>query len=133
MAEGRVDFNREIQWGLIKLVIKDEGLGRGLNSGADKVNREIMARMQYFAPRIEGDMKTSAPWTDRTANARNGLAARAFHDDPEMGIILYHQVPYGIYLETRFSGRYAIVNPSIDKWGPIVLQGLNGTMEKIQF
>lgn len=133
MAEGMTDFNREVSWGLVKLVFRDAGLGRALNTGDKKVVKAVMARMEYFAPQIEGDMKINAPWTDRTGNARNGLAARAFHSGQEMGIVLYHQVPYGIYLETRWSGKFAIINPSIDKWGPIVLRGFGGTMEKIQF
>lgn len=60
----------------------------------------------------ETKMRQGAPWTDRTGNARNGLMAK--HDaDPmvEHTLILFHSMPYGIWLEVRHSGRYAIIGP----------------------
>lgn len=124
-------FNQRIDWGVATFVLTDKGLSQKLREGDKKVQRAVMARLQYYAPQIEADAKVSAPWTDQTSNARNGLAARAYQDGDETGIILFHQVPYGIYLETRWSGRYAVIMPTIDKWGPIVLNGLNGTMGSI--
>lgn len=72
-----------------------------------------------MVPVAESYMRTNAPWTDRTGNARNGL--RAKHEDKPMEsheLILYHTVPYGIWLEVRWSGKYAIIAPSIVELGP---------------
>jgi hypothetical protein len=65
-------------------------------------------------PRAETKMRQGAPWTDRTGNARNGLMAK--HDGTPMVehvLTLYHSMPYGFWLEVRWSGRYAIIGPTM--------------------
>jgi hypothetical protein len=42
-------------------------------------------------------------------------------DAKNLVIVLSHGVPYGIWLEVRFSGKYAIVTPAIPYWGPKVM------------
>lgn len=84
-----------------------------------------------MAPEVESYMKINAPWTDRTSNARNGLAARAYDENDEVGIVLFHQVDYGIWLETRFGGRYAIIDPTIEVMGPKVMARYNRLLERI--
>lgn len=95
----------------------------------------IEAILQLHAPRIEGEMRRRAPWNDQTGNARNGLTARAqggglgrarnaqgqFQGGGGYSIVLSHGVPYGIWLEVRFSGRYAIIDPTIQREGPAVM------------
>lgn len=82
------------------------------------------------APDVENYMKNNAPWTDRTGNARNGLSARAFREGDSVGIDLFHSVEYGIYLEARWSGRYAIIQPTIDEMGPVVMQRYNRLLDR---
>lgn len=58
--------------------------------------------------------RLNAPWTDRTGNARNGLMAD--HDKEDMvwhRLTVYHTMPYGYWLEIRWSGRYAIIGPTL--------------------
>jgi hypothetical protein len=73
-------------------------------------------------PQAETYMRENAPWTDRTGNARNGLRAQ-HNKEPfvQHELILYHTMPYGIWLEVRWSGRYAIIAPTIKKMGPEVM------------
>lgn len=78
----------------------------------------MVATARAVAPRIQSHMRTNAPWNDRTGNARNGLFTRVDTSTNQVDIVLYHSVPYGIYLETRWSGKYAIINPSIQYWAP---------------
>jgi hypothetical protein len=59
-------------------------------------------------------MRTGARWTDRTGNARNGLMA--LHQAEPMvrhTLVMYHSMPYGVWLEVRWSGRYAIIGPTM--------------------
>lgn len=116
--------------GFCSLIFKDS-LTPALRSGGKKVNEASWAIAQYNAPRVESYMKDNAPWTDRTGNARNGLAARPYRDNNEVGIVLFHQVPYGIYLETRFDGRYAIIQPTIDTLGPQIMAQYNRILERM--
>lgn len=77
-------------------------------------------------------MKDNASWQDDTGNARNGLAARAYKDQDSTGIVLYHQVPYGLWLEVRWSGRYAIIVPAMEEWGKRVMQGTRDMLERMK-
>lgn len=93
------------------------------------VNRSILAAAEYVAPLAEGHMKTNAPWTDQTGAARNGLHAKVQSTPVTIGIVLYHSVPYGVFLEVRWDGRYAIIVPTIQEFGPIFL----ATIAKLTF
>lgn len=63
--------------------------------------------------------RDNAPWVDRTSNARNGLMAK--HNAVPMvkhTLVIYHTMPYGIWLEVRWSGRYAIIGPTMLHMAP---------------
>ena len=75
----------------------------------------------YFAAKIEAYAKIHAPWTDRTANARQGLTARAFRSATAVTIVLAHLMGYGIWLEVKNQGRYAIILPTLEThYGPLI-------------
>lgn len=86
-----------------------------------RIEAGIVAIAQRWAPEIENYMKTQAPWTDRTGNARQGLHTEVNHVVGSMvEIVLSHGVSYGIWLEIRHAGAYAIVNPALDHFAPRV-------------
>jgi hypothetical protein len=63
-----------------------------------------------FAPRIEGDAKINASWTDRTANARQTLASFVYKPGANRrALVLKQHMSYGLWLELRWQGKYAIV------------------------
>lgn len=98
-----------------------------------KLDEAIFGTLRYWAPRIEGAMKTNAPWTDRTSNARNGLRAQAVKDDDgEYTILCTHSVEYGIYLETSNDAKYAIIMPTITSMGPRVMATLTGILDRLR-
>lgn len=83
-----------------------------------RTKARMVATAKYVAPQIQSDMRENAPWKDQTGNARNGLFATVQINTNQVAIVLYHSVPYGIWLELRWSGKYAIITPSLAKWGP---------------
>lgn len=98
-----------------------------------RLDRGVAGVMEYWDSRMESHMKTKAPWTDRTGNARNGLRAQAGHN-PGVShwIDLWHSVPYGIWLEVRWAGRYAIVIPTITEYAPKVMNMLNKLFTRLE-
>lgn len=115
MAKG--DFALELDMAplLKNLVILDERTDNG-----------IAGVVEFWDSRIEAHMKVTAPWTDRTGNARAGLFAKAGHEKGKWHWIdLGHRVPYGIWLEIRWGGRYAVVFPTLLIYGPKIMQTLN--------
>jgi len=78
---------------------------------------------QRWAPEIEQWMRDNAPWTDRTSNARQSLYTDVNFAVGEMvELIMAHGVEYGIYLELSNAGTYAIINPALDHFAPLIWQ-----------
>jgi hypothetical protein len=110
---------------------KDE-LTPEMRRAPSKIKRAATIAAQSMAPEVENYMKLNAPWRDQTSNARNGLAARAYEDGSDIGIVLFHQVSYGIFLETRWGGRYSIIVPTIEVMGPKVMMRFDRIMDRIK-
>ena len=95
-----------------------------LNTIRPVVLAGIAASGQKIASDGESWMKSNAPWTDQTGAARNGLVGN-FEASARGGRVVFaHSVPYGIWLEVRWSGRYAIVLPAVEefsrRWGRLL-------------
>jgi hypothetical protein len=97
-------------------------LAAGLPSAVEKV-------MEFNANDGQNFMRANAPWIDRTGNARQGLFARNFTRGPlKYTIILWHSVPYGIWLELAHDRKYKIIEPAWRKTSQNVMQDLNHLM-----
>jgi hypothetical protein len=96
----------------------------GAEAYQQAIRRAVFTMCQFYAPEIEAWMKQTAPWTDRTGNARQSLSAFAEELTSAVVIELGHGVDYGRWLEWRNSGSYAIIAPALDEWGPRIMQGL---------
>jgi hypothetical protein len=103
-------------------------LQRAASGGVDRFLKNVM---QLHAPRVEGYARRNAKWHDRTGNARSGL--RGIAESQTNGpykIILAHGVPYGIYLEVRWSGRLGIINPTLAAEGPEVMRTVSAGLDE---
>jgi hypothetical protein len=98
-----------------------------------KVDEAVAKTVAYFRPTVEGYARINAKWTDQTGNARQGLRATEEHiPRVRHSIVLSHSVPYGIWLEVRFEGRYAVIEPTIRVQGPLVMATLAGLLGRIR-
>ncbi len=95
-----------------------------------KQRAAMIAAANYTAPLAESFMKSTASWTDRTGNARNGLKARVVvgGGGNKVAIVLYHSVPYGIWLEVRWGGKYAVILPALAATGPLFIEAIRRLM-----
>lgn len=96
-------------------------LSKNLKQFSPRVRAALTAIVGFEAPRTESYMKTNATWIDRTGNARSGLTARPYANVAAFGIRISHGVPYGVWLEVRFGGRYSIINTTLQARGPEVM------------
>lgn len=124
------EFVIDVSSGFAQLLIKDGGLRSKLRDGSKHVLDVAYTVAQQMAPECENYMKQNAPWQDQTGAARSGLHAQAFSEGDSVGIVLYGSVPYQIYLETRFSGAFAIIQPTIDVMGPIVMSRFSRMLDR---
>jgi hypothetical protein len=76
------------------------------------VDAGVDLAFDYMRPKAESSARANA-------NARNGLFAD--HDKIPMVVhrlVIYHSMPYGLWLEVRWSGRYAIIGPTMFEIAP---------------
>jgi hypothetical protein len=74
-------------------------------------------------------MKSNAPWQDRTGAARAGLHVDVNQAPAVLAELTFAHgadVPYGIWLEIANGGRYAIIAPAVDYWGPRLMKDVQG-------
>lgn len=87
----------------------------GMARYEQRVKDTIRQVAQFWQVKFEKYAKENARWKDQTANARQSLHAwveELAHDT--VALWLSHGVDYGIYLETRYAGRYAIIWDTIE-------------------
>lgn len=104
----------------------------GLIGFSLKLDTVLGALMEYEETKVQDHMRSSAPWTDRTGNARQGLFAKAFKADGSHGIVCYHTMPYGIWLEVKSSGQYAVIVPTIQAEGVRVMRSVSKLLTKMK-
>ena len=116
------------------ITIISDTLTPNLLTFGPKVDKVVAETVEFFSPRVEGVARQNAPWEDQTGNARNGLRTSTFHEPLiRHGIALSHSMPYGIWLETRFEGRYAIIAPTVREQGMEVMNTLRGILSRMRF
>lgn len=113
-------------WGVTTLF---DGVGNLVPRTKEKVE-ELMID---FAVTAVDYMKANAPWTDDTGSAREGLDAKVDNKDGTISIDLFHTVDYGIWLEIRWGGTYAIILPTIETMGPQLMQQFKDIISEIDF
>lgn len=90
----------------------------------EHVKRALDFLTEYHATQGVAAMKTNAPWTDRTSAARNGLYTVVTKGPGHYTIKFSHSVHYGIWLEVKFSGRDAIIMPTVINQGEALMSDI---------
>lgn len=105
----------------------DEAFTQLADAYATAVHTGVRAVVQRYAPEVEAWMKSNAPWTDRTGNARQTLHTEVEEVVNEMvSLILAGGVEYQIYLELSNGGRFAIIGPALDYFAPKIWADVQG-------
>lgn len=85
----------------------------------DKLHKTLKDRAEALKDEMVAYAKDNAPWDDDTTLARTSLqGAVVWSDEDHFQIYLGHgaEVYYGIWLEVRWGGRYAIIVPTIEEF-----------------
>lgn len=92
----------------------------GFDEWAAKLELGLWTLLTRFEPEIDAWLKTNAPWTDRTGQARQTLHTEVELLIGEAALHLMHGKDYGLWLELKNQGRYAAVLPALDHFAPII-------------
>jgi hypothetical protein len=89
-------------------------LAQAIRTYGEKVEQSALAAADNLARQAALEMRQEAPWQDQTGEARRSLFGRAWQSpDGKVTLTLGHGVDYGIYLEFKNGGRFAIVGPTL--------------------
>jgi len=102
-------------------------LGQNCIVYGNKVIEACKAVLDYFQPIVESFAKQNAKWTDRTSNARQSL--HSWVDQLSQDVValyLSHGMWYGVFLEAKYAGRYAIIWPTLQAHIEPIQQMLKG-------
>lgn len=83
---------------------------------------KVQAVMREFGREMVAYAQENATWADRTGTARQGIEASVEEDKKKPSLYLYHTASYGLWLEIRWSGRFAIIMPTIEAKGPDLMK-----------
>lgn len=104
-------------------VIPPSVMQEGIRKYGEKAIVGAKAVADKNAAAAQNVMRQNARWTDRTGNARSGLFSVAEMAGSETIEIIFshgHTIDYGIHLETGYSGKYAIIAPTLQQFVPLV-------------
>lgn len=105
---------------------------KGLKHLDKKIQRALFGVCKYWDGPTEAYAKRTAPWTDRTGNARSGLQAQAYQAGANrFGIVVSHKVDYGIYLEKSNDENYAVIMPTVRAMAPKVIRFTTKLMDRL--
>lgn len=99
----------------------------------DGLETDLVAFAEALGESIEAHMKDSAPWTNRTWNARRSLFTALIHEARQtVGILLSHGslIEYSVFLEYAHAGRFAILAPTVDVFAPRFFAGVQKIVRK---
>ena len=102
----------------------DRKLRIGIREYEKRIDEMLSFIIDYHAAAGQRNMKLNAPWTDRTSAARNGLFTVTTKGSGHYTIIFSHTVHYGIWLEVKFSGRDAIIMPTVISQGQALMKDI---------
>jgi len=109
MAEG---FNFDIKDVLEKTIYAQQKVISGCQHYAKSAGNQMLA-----------DAKHNARWTDRTGLSRQTMDMIVVNENGIITIQLRGNTPQFQYLEYAMEKRFAILNPTVEKWAPQVLRG----------
>ena len=109
-------------------------LAKSIDAHDRKVKRVVLGQFLRAKDEATEFAKLNAPWTDRTANARGGLHANAYpiNGGEAFELVVAHSVYYGIWLEVRFSGKFAILMPTVNYIGALLMDRIASSINRIE-
>lgn len=98
----------------------------------ERVDSAVHMYAEACAPKVEGEAKETAPWTDRTGDARKRLTCKVEKTPLGYRLKLAHGVDYGMWLELSNEKKYAVIEPTLKRMGKTqILPGLRNLLRRI--
>jgi hypothetical protein len=107
--------------------VRWEGVGamqKRMDAYERRMKEAVVRLARRWAPELENYAKRNHPWQNQTGNAGQGLHAWLDIMTDVIRLYLSHGVAYGLALETKYGGKYAIIWPTLEQHLPALAQSL---------
>lgn len=82
----------------------------------------IELHLEQLKDEVQAYAQATAPWTDRTGDARRGLKSLVIRRGEEQWeLLLGGSVDYQAYLENHNGGEYAVIQPTLNHFAPMLM------------
>jgi hypothetical protein len=110
--------------GFSGILIKNSMM-HGIAIAAVEVPHHLEEEVLHVATEALDYAQANAPWEDITGDARSGLDVDVRMEGEVIVWEMSHSVDYGLYLETRWNGKFAIIMPTLEMFAPQIGRGLD--------
>lgn len=110
----------------------EDGLGYGLLHLMEGVNDRARRAFEDGADQVVAYAKATAPWEDRSGDAREGLNADVYETTEGVVLDLFHTVNYGLWLETIQNGRFAVIMPTLETYASELFANAGGNIGSVE-
>ena len=134
----------------VRVVFKSDGKAniRGSSIGSNQIKVRMEKMIKGLQPSLEAYcnekaqdiqryMVESHKWKNRTGTAEASLYARVTTTQRKYSSTIEcgygSNIFYSVYLENYYGGKYALIEPTIKKWGPLVLEGTADLMDRMGY
>lgn len=103
-----------------------EVLQQAIDSYGKLVESKVGAFLVMERLEAQNWMRQNRPWKDISGNARRGLRVEVVERGDSWIMYFIHSVDYGVFLELRNGGKYAVIEPGLRRTVPRIKNGLKG-------
>ncbi len=98
----------------------------GYEQWVDSLHLMVRPLIEARMDEIAEWMKENANWQDRTGSARRSLHTELEEYLEGYVLTFMYSIPiyYAVYLEYDHQGKFAILEPAVNYWGPILLDDI---------
>lgn len=104
----------------------------GLADFGDRAAAALTDSANDAAREMEAYAKTNRPWTDRTGNARRTLEGVSELAGERLSVGVEGHMPYSVFLELGFDGRYAVLQETVNALAPKTLADIAGKLRDLR-
>ncbi len=106
----------------MNLRIDIDGVLAGLVRYATDMTACVESAGRNAASGMEDYAKNNRPWTDRTGNARRTMeGVCAWNQQGQFVVGVEGHMPYSVFLELGYGGKYSILAPTVHHFAPAFL------------
>lgn len=97
-------------------------MANNLDSWWNRVEGRLPMEMEAVGRKAIAFAAANHPWTNRTGEAERGLSYEVVRAGDVVTLTLYHAAPHGIWLETRWAGKWGVLPKAMTSvYGDVLL------------